>query len=114
VIAIGTLLMIVSDVQALECYASMTPDSSAIFAGGRAARELNKMFRISNGSEDSLELPIGDGQPTWKCRAPHNYCATLHCKNLYGMLGLKKILYDFLFFLYGISSSSWDSTGISL
>jgi hypothetical protein len=86
VAAIGTLLMIVPDVQALECY-YYTNATSAM--GGRAAWELNKMFRIENGQEENpLTLSIGDGHPTRQCSAGFNFCATLRCAKLYGTVCL--------------------------
>jgi hypothetical protein len=80
------LLMIVPNVQALECYESVTKNASSTM-GGRVTWELNKMFRIENGQEESpLEVSIGGGGNAIKqCSAGYTFCATLHCAKLYGI-----------------------------
>jgi hypothetical protein len=94
VIAIGTLLMIVPNAQSLECYQYSTKNASTAI-GGRAVWELNKMFTIENGQENPLLVSIGNvnGHPTRQCSADYNFCATIHCTKIYGMLllcGFKK------------------------
>jgi hypothetical protein len=84
-IAIGTLLMIVPNVQALECYYTLNPDASPI-SGGHATRE---NIVLNGQQENPLMLPIGD---TFQCPAGYNYCATYHCRLSYRMIGLKNKL----------------------
>jgi hypothetical protein len=52
VVAIGTLLMIVPNAHALQCYSYSTKNASASSAG-RAAWKLNKMFTLENGQEQT-------------------------------------------------------------
>jgi hypothetical protein len=86
-VAIGTLLMIVPDVHALECYKSVT--KNAISAkGGRAAWEFNKMVRIATGNANPWMMAIGDGNAIEKCGPESAYCSTLHCAKIIGMLYL--------------------------
>jgi hypothetical protein len=80
-IVIGT--MVVPNVQALECYESVTKNAS-LAIGGRAW-ELNPKFRIANGGNEENSLAGTRQCPTWS-----NMCFTLHCTAQYGMLGLSK------------------------
>jgi hypothetical protein len=92
VVAIGTFLMIVPNVQALECYHYATKNASSGM-GGRAAWKLNPKFRTAIGGieENSFApLSIGDGHPTRQCPDYSTFCATLHCANLFGKLGFFK------------------------
>jgi hypothetical protein len=85
------LLMIVPDAQALECY--VTNNASATSAGGRAAWEMHKMFRIATGGneENPLELSIHNGNPTMQCPWNYPYCSTIHCAKISGMFVFLKI-----------------------
>jgi hypothetical protein len=117
------LLMNVPNVKALECYQYATKNASST-TSGRAAWQLNKMFRIATGNDENpLAVAIGDGHPTRQCPAGYNFCATLHCTKIYGMLEIftkkwckikAKYFHDFFTFLEGISSGAWDwdSNGI--
>jgi hypothetical protein len=87
--SIGTLLMIVPNVHALECYYTLTPNASATFVGARAAREVNKIFHFENGQQENpLMVSIGGGEPTAQCPTDsRTYCATIQCAGLYGIVG---------------------------
>jgi hypothetical protein len=86
--AIGTLLMILPDANALECYVSRTKNASALSADGCATWELNKMLTIATGNDENpLAVSIGNGTPTMDC-GDFPFCVTLHCARAFGMLFL--------------------------